>query len=87
MGRTSKAVTSAVLILALAAVTVPAGMNLVPALLPTNAAQAAIPPAQLAPTSLSAVTGIAPLDANAPIPDTAKLFSVTLEFNLEENCL
>lgn len=73
MGRTSKAVTSAVLILALAAVTVPAGMNLVPALLSTNAVQADIPAAQLAPTSLSTVTGIAPLAANAPVPDAAKL--------------
>lgn len=73
MGRTSKAVTSAVLILALAAVTVPAGMNLVPALLPTFVVAAPLPAAQLAPTSLSTVTGIAPLSTKAPLPDAAKL--------------
>jgi D-alanyl-D-alanine carboxypeptidase/D-alanyl-D-alanine-endopeptidase (penicillin-binding protein 4) len=74
MRRTSKVVTSGLLILALAAVTVPTGLNLVPALLPQDKAVAAvIPPAQLPPTALSTVTGIAPLSANAPMPDAVKL--------------
>ncbi|MGA7206920.1 MAG: D-alanyl-D-alanine carboxypeptidase/D-alanyl-D-alanine-endopeptidase [Specibacter sp.] len=74
MGRTSKVVTSGLLILALAAVTVPAGLNLVPALLPQDqAVAAAIPAAQLPPTALSAVSGIASLSSAAPVPDEAKL--------------
>ncbi|MCQ9162569.1 D-alanyl-D-alanine carboxypeptidase/D-alanyl-D-alanine-endopeptidase [Arthrobacter sp. STN4] len=73
MGRTSKALTSALLILALAAVTVPAGVNLAPALLPGKTAAAPAPAAQLAPTSLSTLPGVAPLPATAPLPDPAKL--------------
>lgn len=72
MGRTSKVLTGGLLIVALAAVTVPAGMHLVPALLPGETVAAA-PAAQLAPTALSAVTGITPLSASAPLPDVAKL--------------
>lgn len=72
MGRTSKVLTGGLLIVALAAVTVPAGMHLVPALLPGETVAAA-PAAQLAPTALSAVTGITPLSASAPLPDAAKL--------------
>ncbi len=74
MGRTSKAVTSGLLICALAAVTVPVGLNLLPAFLPQDpAAVAVVPAAQLAPTSISTLSGISPLSAEAPLPDTAKL--------------
>ncbi|ALE04272.1 hypothetical protein AL755_00720 (plasmid) [Arthrobacter sp. ERGS1:01] len=75
MGRTSKVVTSGLLILALAAVTVPAGINLVPALLPKDPAAvvAATPAAQLAPRTLSTLTGIAPPAADAPLPKAGTL--------------
>ncbi len=74
MGRTSKIVTSGVLICALAAVSVPVGMELVPAFLPKDpAAVAVIPAVQLAPTHLSQVSGISPLSAEAPLPDPAAL--------------
>ncbi len=73
MGRTSKAVTGAALILALSAVTVPAGLYLAPAILPGNSPAAVLPAAQLAPTSLSGLTGISPLSALAPVPDAAVL--------------
>lgn len=74
MGRTSKVVTSGLLICALAAVSVPVGMELVPAFLPKDpAAVAVVPAAQLAPTTLHHVTSVAPLSPDAPLPDTAKL--------------
>lgn len=74
MGRTSKIVTSGLLICALAAVTVPVGLELVPAFLPKDpAAVAVIPAAQLAPTTLNQVSGVSPLSANAPLPDPAAL--------------
>lgn len=74
MGRTSKAVTSGLLICALAAVTVPAGLHLIPAFLPQDpAAVAVIPTAQLAPAGISTLTGIDPLSATAPLPDAAQL--------------
>jgi len=74
MGRTSKVVTSGLLILALAAVTVPAGMHLVPALLPKDPAAVAITPAaQLPPAMMGAVTGISALSADAPLPNSADL--------------
>ncbi|MGO4383672.1 D-alanyl-D-alanine carboxypeptidase/D-alanyl-D-alanine-endopeptidase [Specibacter sp. RAF43] len=74
MGRTSTAVTTGLLLVALAAVTVPTGMNLVPALLPANPATAPVlPAAQLAPTSLGAVSGIGPLATSAGLPDAAAL--------------
>ncbi|WP_104086920.1 D-alanyl-D-alanine carboxypeptidase/D-alanyl-D-alanine-endopeptidase [Arthrobacter sp. GMC3] len=74
MGRTSKVVTSGLLILALAAVSVPAGMNLVPALLPKDPAAVAITPAaQLPPATLGSITGVSPLPADAPLPNSADL--------------
>lgn len=76
MGRTSKAVTSGLLICALAAITVPAGLYLIPAFLPQDpAAVAVIPAAQLAPTGISAITGIDPLSQAAPLPDATTLSS------------
>jgi len=74
MGRTSKVVTGGLLVLALAAVTVPAGLNLYPALLPRDAATAAaVPAAQLAPTTLHGISGVTALSAAAPLPDPAAL--------------
>lgn len=74
MGRTSKVVTNAVLVLALAAITVPAAVNVVPALLPKGAAVvAATPTAQLAPTRFSGISGVSPLSASAPLPNDAVL--------------
>lgn len=74
MGRTSRTVTSALLVLALAAVTVPVGINLVPALLANEPAVVSVlPAAQLAPTSLSAIQGISPVSPQAPLPDPAQL--------------
>ncbi|WP_186759562.1 D-alanyl-D-alanine carboxypeptidase/D-alanyl-D-alanine-endopeptidase [Arthrobacter alpinus] len=74
MGRTSKVVTSGLLILALAAVTVPTGMHLAPALLPKDPAAVAITPAaQLPPATLSDLTGISTLPGNAPLPDSTAL--------------
>lgn len=74
MGRTSKVVTSGLLICALAAISVPVGMELVPAFLPKDpAVVAVIPPEQLAPSTLSAVTSVMPLNADAPMPDEDKL--------------
>ncbi|MEO6529366.1 MAG: D-alanyl-D-alanine carboxypeptidase/D-alanyl-D-alanine-endopeptidase [Specibacter sp.] len=74
MGRTSKVVTSGLLICALAAVSVPVGFHLVPAFLPKDpAAVAVVPAAQLPPTAISDVTGVAPLNDAAPLPDAAKL--------------
>ena len=74
MGRTSKAVTSGLLICALAAITVPAGLYLAPAFLPQDpAAVAVIPTAQLAPTRISTLSGITPLSETAPLPDAAQL--------------
>lgn len=74
MGRTSKVVTSGLLICALAAVSVPAGLQLVPAFLPQDpAAVAVLPAAQETPTTLGEVTGVAPLVSTAPLPDAATL--------------
>ncbi len=74
MGRTSKVLTSGLLVCALAAVTVPVGLELFPAFVPRNpAAVAVVPPAQQAPTTLRHVTSVAPLNPKAPLPDTAKL--------------
>lgn len=74
MGRTSKAVTSGLLICALAAVTVPAGLHLIPAFLPQNpAAVAVLPAAQEMPTAIGTISGIAPLTDNAPLPDASAL--------------
>lgn len=74
MGRTSKAVTSGLLICALAAVSVPAGLYLAPAFLPQDpAAVAVVPAAQLAPTTISAVSGVNPLSEQGPLPDAAQL--------------
>lgn len=74
MGRTSKAVTSGLLICALAAVTVPAGLHLIPAFLPQNpAAVAVLPAAQEMPTAIGSISGVTPLAGDAPLPDAAKL--------------
>ena len=73
MGRTSQVLTGGLLLVALAAVTVPAGMHLAPALLRANTAPAAVPAAQLAPTSLATLSGIAPLSPSAPLPAPATL--------------
>lgn len=74
MRRTSKVVTSSLLICALAAVTVPAGIHLAPAFLPEHpAAVAQLPGAQAAPTQLAAVAGIETLSDDAPLPDAAAL--------------
>ena len=48
MGRTSKVVTSGLLICALAAVSVPVGLHLVPAFLPKDPAAVAVLPAHAA---------------------------------------
>ncbi|MFQ4147984.1 D-alanyl-D-alanine carboxypeptidase [Arthrobacter sp. LAPM80] len=83
MGRTSKVVTSGLLICALAAVSVPAGIQLLPAFLPQDpAAVAVLPPPQEAPTSIGGVAGVEPLSDSAPLPDTAKL-STNLKKALE----
>ncbi|GAA4662474.1 D-alanyl-D-alanine carboxypeptidase/D-alanyl-D-alanine endopeptidase [Arthrobacter cryoconiti] len=74
MGRTSRTVTSALLVLALAAITVPVGINLVPVLLANEPAVVSVlPAAQLAPTSLSAIQGISSVSPQAPLPDPAQL--------------
>ncbi|ALO65661.1 hypothetical protein AS189_03085 [Arthrobacter alpinus] len=74
MGRTSKAVTSGLLICALAAVSVPAGLYLAPAFLPQDpAAVAVVPAAQLAPATISTLTGVNPLSKEAPLPDADQL--------------
>lgn len=74
MGRTSKAVTSGLLICALAAVTVPAGLHLAPAFLPQDpAAVAVLPAAQEMPTSIGTISGITPLSDDAPLPDAATI--------------
>lgn len=74
MGRTSKALTGGLLICALAAVSVPVGLQVVPAFLPQDpAAVAVLPAAQAAPTSLGEISGVGPLDSTAPLPDADKL--------------
>ncbi len=74
MGRTSDVVTSGLLICALAAVSIPVGMHLLPALLPKDpAAVAVLPEAQKAPTVLSGISGVSPLRDTAPLPDAVKL--------------
>ena len=74
MGRTSNVVTSGLLICALAAVSVPMGLHLVPALLPKDPAVVAVlPDAQKPPTVLSGISGIVPLHDKAPLPDPATL--------------
>ncbi|SEE95778.1 D-alanyl-D-alanine carboxypeptidase / D-alanyl-D-alanine-endopeptidase (penicillin-binding protein 4) [Arthrobacter alpinus] len=74
MGRTSKVVTSGLLICSLAAVSVPAGMQLVPAFLPQDpAAVAVLPAAQEMPTTLGEISGVAPLLSTAPLPNAATL--------------
>ena len=74
MGRTSKVLTSGLLACALAAVSVPVGLELFPAFVPRDpAAAAVVPPAQLAPTTVRHVTSVAPLNPGAPLPDAGKL--------------
>lgn len=74
MGRTSKVVTGGLLLCALAAVSVPAGLQLVPAFLPQDpAAVAVLPAAQKTPSALGEVAGVAPLVSTAPLPDAATL--------------
>ncbi|PYI40051.1 D-alanyl-D-alanine carboxypeptidase/D-alanyl-D-alanine-endopeptidase [Arthrobacter psychrolactophilus] len=74
MGRTSKVVTSGLLICALAAVSVPVGLQLAPAFLPHDpAAVAVVPAAQELPTELGEVAAVTPLVSTAPLPDTAAL--------------
>lgn len=74
MGRTSKFVTSGLLICALAAVSVPVGLHLAPAFLPKDpAAVAVLPAAQQPPTTLAGISGVAPLIDTTPMPDAAKL--------------
>ncbi|MDO5752918.1 D-alanyl-D-alanine carboxypeptidase/D-alanyl-D-alanine-endopeptidase [Arthrobacter sp.] len=74
MGRTSKVVTSGLLICALAAVSVPVGLELAPAFLPTDpAAVAVLPAAQQPPTALAGISGVTPLIDTAPMPDAATL--------------
>ena len=79
MGRTSKVVTSGLLICALAAVSVPVGLALAPAFLPKDpAAVAVLPAAQEPPTTLAEISDVVPLLDAAPLPDIAKL-SVDLQ--------
>lgn len=74
MGRTSKIVTSGLLICALAAVSVPVGMEIIPAFLPQDpAAVAVVPAAQEAPTTLNQIVGVSPLIDTVPLPGAAKL--------------
>lgn len=74
MRRTSKILTSGLLICALAAVTVPAGVHLAPAFLPQSpAAVAVVPAAQQMPTELAEISSVKPLVDTAPLPDPAKL--------------
>ena len=74
MGRTSTVVTSGLLICALAAVSVPAGLHLAPAFLPKDpAAVAVLPAAQKPPTALAGISGVTPLSDTAPLPDAANL--------------
>ena len=74
MGRTSKIATTGLLVLALAAIAVPVGMNLAPALLPQHAAVVLAPPAaQNLPAGLATLGGIKALSPSAPIPNAAVL--------------
>ncbi|WP_425863926.1 D-alanyl-D-alanine carboxypeptidase/D-alanyl-D-alanine-endopeptidase [Arthrobacter sp. TWP1-1] len=74
MGRTSRVVTGGLLICSLAAVSVPAGLQLVPAFLPQDpAAVAVLPAAQKTPAALGEVAGVDPLVSTAPLPDAATL--------------
>lgn len=74
MGRTSKVVTSGLLICALAAVSVPLGAHLLPAFLPKDpAAVAVVPAAQMPPSVLSDISAVTPLNDAAPLPDAAEL--------------
>ncbi len=74
MGRASKILTSGLLICALAAVTVPAGLHFAPAFLPQNpAAVAVIPATQQLPTALADISQVTPLVETAPLPDAGRL--------------
>lgn len=74
MRRASKILTSGLLICAVAAVTVPAGMHLAPAfLLQSPVAAAVMPAAQQLPTALGEISEVQPLVETAPLPDTEKL--------------
>lgn len=74
MGRTSKILTSGLLLCAVAAVTVPAGLHLAPAFLPQNpAAVAVVPAAQQPPTALAGISLLTPLVDTAPLPETGRL--------------
>lgn len=88
MSRTSKVLTAVLLVLVLAALAVPVGMNLASVFGSTSPAQSApanrLPAAQQLPTSLSTLNGIDPLSANAPVPDPATL-SQQLESTLVAN--
>lgn len=74
MRRTSKILTSGLLMCAIAAVTVPAGMHVAPAFLPQSpVAVAVVPAAQKMPTALADISQVAPLVDTAPLPDPGKL--------------
>ncbi|WP_343318745.1 D-alanyl-D-alanine carboxypeptidase/D-alanyl-D-alanine-endopeptidase [Arthrobacter sp. TMP15] len=74
MGRTSKVVTSGLLVCALAAVSVPVGLQVIPAFFPLDPGSVVVlPAAQQAPTSLGEISGVSPLAATAPIPDPGAL--------------
>lgn len=74
MGRASRIATSSLLVVALAAVTVPVAINVVPEFLPKPAVTTLpVPAAQLKPATLSAVTGVSSLSTQAPVPPAADL--------------
>lgn len=75
MGRTSKIVTNAVLILALAAITVPTAINVIPALVQAPAVAALTPIEQLPPTEFSGIKGVSSLSDAAPLPNEAALIA------------
>lgn len=71
MSRTSKSVTAVLLALALAALAVPVGLNLVPAFLAEvtgTATTTSIPAAQQSPTVPATLSGISALAQSAPLP-------------------
>ncbi|WP_164520491.1 D-alanyl-D-alanine carboxypeptidase/D-alanyl-D-alanine-endopeptidase [Specibacter cremeus] len=73
MGRISKAATAALLAVALAALAVPVGFNLAPALFAPAATTQLLPAAQLAPTAPATLSGVSALSDAAPLPEPAAL--------------
>ncbi|MFI5086290.1 MAG: D-alanyl-D-alanine carboxypeptidase/D-alanyl-D-alanine-endopeptidase [Actinomycetales bacterium] len=74
MSRTSKLLTSLLLVVLLAVLAVPVVLHVAPGLFPPEARPAArVPDAQQLPASLAAVTGVGALSGAAPVPVPAQL--------------